>query len=275
MMKKVPKPQDPLERQRKLAFRDIQAKLRAAYGRLPDDEMADGAKRPSTKFPYQLGTIMQPIDKNWADFSSLKGKRVLDIGCGAKAENAPYHGFGYNGTLGNEFQNRAYAIKYEPWLCRALHILGAEVTGLDINPNYEHFKTVRYNIVTTDLASVFPKESFDIIHTSSLLPPNPSPLLNQAAAKYLQDLRANMPEFVALISKFYDMNSYPARALSDPERKYVDVGDYSGLIEGFVKRLDNSVKSAVSLLLVEGGLFISRFTSYGIKQNGELVNQKL
>lgn len=92
------------------------------------------------------------------DMSVLRGKKVLDLGCGSKT-STPI-----------ETPGRPNSKNYEPWLCRALQEIGAEPTGVDIE-DLENEPFVHYKIDLTkpDALSVFPNDSFDVVNTSFLI----------------------------------------------------------------------------------------------------------
>lgn len=63
----------------------------------------------------------------------LKGKRIVDIGCGSR-----------NACMTDSMMGNAGMKEFEPWLCRIAHEAGARVTGVDIQPldgeEFEHFQ---------------------------------------------------------------------------------------------------------------------------------------
>lgn len=103
------------------------------------------------KLEYQLTAVAFVLGDN------LVGKRALDLGCGAEVgtEEADDEG------ISSE--------KYEPWLARALHLMGAEVTGIDVGDlTREPFKSLKIDLTNPNSLIVIPDGSFDLVHSSAL-----------------------------------------------------------------------------------------------------------
>ena len=81
----------------------------------------------------------------------LRGKRILDIGCGAKPRD--------------DYSRRLYGEEYEPHFCRVAKRMGVDVVGVDprIDPRDEEFEAHRASTYTLP---EFPQESFDGVLTS-------------------------------------------------------------------------------------------------------------
>jgi hypothetical protein len=76
------------------------------------------------------------------NFSEIKGKKILNLACGAI----------------NMLDNLT-SRDYEPWLCRCLREAGAEVTGIDLGRGEEVF-----NFIQKDLSK---KGELDFLQTDS------------------------------------------------------------------------------------------------------------
>jgi hypothetical protein len=93
-----------------------------------------------------------------SNFTELKGKKVLDIGCGAKA--SPRNG-------GIEERRKGM---YEPWFARFATVCGAEVTGIDRRKSEgENYTHIQADIAKTDVLKLLDDESFDIVNSSAFL----------------------------------------------------------------------------------------------------------
>lgn len=123
----------------------------------------------------------------------LKGKKILDLGCGNTLPKSAMEGvrklrvMKAEGRKGNdilwsqEYRSLSNYIPeeimweildkdvftFEPWLTRGLHELGAEVTGVDIGnlegEDFEHYGGVNL-LHTEDLKNLLPKDYFDLVH---------------------------------------------------------------------------------------------------------------
>lgn len=84
----------------------------------------------------------------------IKGKRILDLGCGSKR----FHEI----DLTSRF--------FEPWLCRTLHELGAYPVGVDKEDNSEEeFKSYQVDLQRKNSLKFLQTGSFDIANMRGLL----------------------------------------------------------------------------------------------------------
>lgn len=96
----------------------------------------------------QLGWILSGVREN------LKGKRILDLGCG---------------STGGTIEAEELGHYYEPWLCRALFELGAYPIGVDIgNLDKEKFQTHSIDLLLPNALNMIPNNSIDIVHSRAL-----------------------------------------------------------------------------------------------------------
>ena len=88
----------------------------------------------------------------WALNGDLKGKKIIDLGCGS--------------ISCHDIPN----VDYEPWLCRLLFELGINVMGIDINESLqqEDFPNKVIDLFHPESLSFIPNNSIDLIHAASL-----------------------------------------------------------------------------------------------------------
>ena len=101
--------------------------------------------------PKNLENILEPVRKAFGGIKNVAGKRILDLGCG--------------GSLSYDFPKRLF----EPWFCRALQELGANVVGVDNRPlnDKEEFEHYNLDLSKPEALSIFPDESFDGVNLNS------------------------------------------------------------------------------------------------------------
>jgi len=108
----------------------------------------------------QLAAVYYALDKD------LTGKRILDLGCGSTGD-----------TLESTRSKREVQT-YGPWLCRLLHKLGVEVTGVDAGSlegeKFSAFGGV--DLLMPESLGFLPSGYFDLVHSSLLYS---SPELNK------------------------------------------------------------------------------------------------
>lgn len=124
-------------------------------------------------FPSSMAEVRQRLEQeygpptgNWSvelkmlaklfggNLSDLRGKIILDLGCGCK-----------NAEFGEWGKNR----KYEPWLARALVILGAHPVGIDIGDlSQEKFERHQLDLTQHGVLDFLPGQSFDAVHINAL-----------------------------------------------------------------------------------------------------------
>lgn len=103
----------------------------------------------------------------------LRNARVLDLGCGSA------HSRDHN--PGDR--------TFEPWICRILHEVGAQVHGVDVLSNEgEEFEHHRLDLLQLDVLERFPANSFDVVNNSAFCVPggpnNSSPTLQLMADEF-------------------------------------------------------------------------------------------
>jgi SAM-dependent methyltransferase len=107
---------------------------------------------------WKLRALYIPdLIKSYGSLSAVKGKRILDIGCG---------------SLDYDHKDRDPSLKrmFEPWFCRLVTELGAEAVGIDIGDlEGEEFTHYQRDIRNPDVLSDFADHSFDGIHMRSVI----------------------------------------------------------------------------------------------------------
>lgn len=91
----------------------------------------------------------------------LQNKTILDLGCGSTAHSYDYVGM----------QNEKYGKRdYEPWLPRALHLLGVKVIGVDYgNLDEEEFQHLSHtNLLNPFSLKSIPDNYIDLAHARQL-----------------------------------------------------------------------------------------------------------
>ena len=117
--------------------------IRQEYGGLPN---------PDSMLYNQLYDLYETFN----GFSSVRGKRILDIACGCR-----------RGTSEVD-SNRSWRI-FEPWLCRAIELLGGQAVGVDIgNFGSEKFEVQQINLLDEDPLAEFETGSFDAVNCKGL-----------------------------------------------------------------------------------------------------------
>lgn len=102
-----------------------------------------------------FSSMVFPLSQILYFSGDIKGKRILDIGCGGKGQY----------TSQTSFRSRMY----EPWLCRALLELDAEPIGIDARDNSEEeFENYQRDLFEKDSLSDIPESSVDIAHAKGL-----------------------------------------------------------------------------------------------------------
>jgi hypothetical protein len=92
----------------------------------------------------------------WVADGDLKGKRILDLGCGNNS---------HNDDLLGDMTNRMF----EPWLCRALNESGANPVGVDIgNLDMEEFEHHQVNLLKKECLHFLKDNSIDIANAHLL-----------------------------------------------------------------------------------------------------------
>lgn len=105
---------------------------------------------------YSFDIIVKSLGFDTSNLSSLKGKYMLDLGCGAvDAENLP-------------FLDKTR--DFEPWIARCFYEAGAYVVGIDIMAQKnEPFAAQQLNLMTKGALDFISSESFDLVICRHLL----------------------------------------------------------------------------------------------------------
>lgn len=124
---------------------------------------------------------LSKVSKKFGGLDNVKGKRILDLGCGSVSGTFETDNF-------NEL-DRQDGIEptrtFEPWLCRALVELGANPVGIDIgNLEGEEFEHFQIDLSKPGALDFLPDKSFDGANMRLFLT---SPHLEQMTNKKKRD----------------------------------------------------------------------------------------
>ncbi len=161
-----------------------------------DQELIKEAVRKTCeKYDYDdqimIQSVLEEVLEEFGSLDNLKGKRILDLGCGhvVKEENASnikilktdsfekdkYKPEDLQKMHSLVLEENAYDSlisenrEFEPWLCRVLKELGAEPVGIDIgNLEGEEFEHYQIDLTKKGALDFLPSESFDLIFSRLL-----------------------------------------------------------------------------------------------------------
>lgn len=116
--------------------------------------------------------LMGRIYQAYGTFTTVRGKRILDIACGSNTSKAPPSVF-VNTPLGERripsSSSEAYTAQFEPWFCRVLLELGADPVGIDLGDlEQEAFEHYLADLGQPGALNFLPEHSFDAIQDSRL-----------------------------------------------------------------------------------------------------------
>ncbi|MBW2975812.1 hypothetical protein KY347_00030 [Candidatus Woesearchaeota archaeon] len=131
---------------------------------------------PKAEFYAEMALAQQLEYILWGVSGYVKGKTILDLGCGCN-----YPAF--------ESEGGPWDSMYEPWLCRGLHLLGANPIGVDYDAlSGEKFKHYEVDLTASDSLSMIPDESVDLANARQLF----SSVWLGRRGKNSEDLRRNI-----------------------------------------------------------------------------------
>ncbi|HYF04636.1 MAG TPA: class I SAM-dependent methyltransferase [Patescibacteria group bacterium] len=106
----------------------------------------------------RINKFLTALQNTYGDLRQVKGKRILDIGCGKKAVEED----------GSDIDQSTERV-FEPWMCRILVELGADPVGIDIevndDPSFEHYQI---DAALPGAFAFLPDHSFDGWHDMSV-----------------------------------------------------------------------------------------------------------
>ncbi|MFA5829142.1 MAG: class I SAM-dependent methyltransferase [Candidatus Gracilibacteria bacterium] len=158
----------------------------------------------------QFSTFFVSFDDDLVSLEMLRSLSVIDLGCG------------------NEYEAQELARcasqshQFQPWLCRALHALGVDVTGVDYRypkrvngKRTEDWKFLQANLKEPNALSGIASNSADIIYSNSVFQfgGNKAPSLEAYGDKENQDIEDEIFQQALRILKHggrlnIDMNVY-------------------------------------------------------------------
>jgi len=130
-------PEEALAKAKK-AYEAIEKRLTKKYGKIEET--------PCLNAQIKLAILMHNL-------GDLRGKTILDIGCGAK------NSWDYGGTELAKLERL-----YDPWLCRVTRELGAMVTGIDggSSPDEEYIHLETNMLQFEEALKRFKENSIDL-----------------------------------------------------------------------------------------------------------------
>ncbi len=111
------------------------------------------AQEPETR--DVIAQFIGRLERAFGNLAAVKGKRILDVGCGSNTSRDPRTG--------------KITPMFEPWFCRILVELGAEPVGIDLGDlEGEPFEHYRVDLAKTGALDFLPDSSFDAVHDSRI-----------------------------------------------------------------------------------------------------------
>ena len=198
------------------------------------------------KFPFLLDLF---------SLSALKGKDILDIGCGSRDMDG-----------------------WEPWFCRGACLAGAKPIGIDIGLNYgEEFQIQKKDLLVPGSLDFLKSGQFDIISASHLVFYNPSPtLMNNILGRlnYMDNLELLSLLKKTIPEKMQEYGIEESMLAGDIIRRIFSRTTFADKrkMEAFILRkvIEPEIRSQIKRLLKEDGIFINEAEIFQ-KRNGELV----
>jgi SAM-dependent methyltransferase len=205
------------------------------------------------------------IGEHHNDYSCLSGKKILEIGCG-NCEDID----------GDSSSPRMF----EPWVCRAFALCGAEPVGIDNGKNkLEEFPIYRRDISAKGALDFLPSGSFDMVCSFFLLPPKTSPALATAVVKSQRYRQWYQLTQTIAAGKGQDIVHFVESNLGNELK---DVPDILGKLDptktllayGFLKsEVMPEIFAQVNRVLKDDGYFFLDKVTYQ-KVNGELAEKE-
>lgn len=111
------------------------------------------AQEPETR--DVIAQFIGRLERAFGSLTAVKGKRVLDVGCGSNASRDP--------------RTEKITPMFEPWFCRMLAELGADPVGVDLGDlEGEPFEHYRVDLAKTGALDFLPDSSFDAVQDSRI-----------------------------------------------------------------------------------------------------------
>ncbi len=111
------------------------------------------ASEPETQ--QVITQFLTRLQKAFGSLSAVKGRRILDLGCGSNSSRSPTTGL--------------ITPMFEPWFCRILLELGADPVGVDLGDlSGELFEHYGVDLAESGALDFLPDSSFDGIQDSRI-----------------------------------------------------------------------------------------------------------
>lgn len=99
--------------------------------------------------------FVRRLERTFGRLSELRGKRILDLGCGSRTSRDP--------------RTEIITPLFEPWFCRILVELGTDAVGVDLGElDGEAFEHYRVDLAEPGSLDFLPDSSFDGVHDNRI-----------------------------------------------------------------------------------------------------------
>ncbi len=214
--------------QRNVEKRQSQSIVNDAQRQLDKEFPADDTINSLMRFQYFRLSLVT------SNFRELQGKKILDIGCGAKARP-------------NAILEERRTGMYEPWFARFASVCGAEVTGIDRRKSEgENYTHIQADIAKSDTLKTFADASFDIVNSSAFL----------VASQKMEDSRGLQVTAPELLGEYSDEDlDQLDRDIVQEVKRLLKEGGYFFYNERIYQKIHGELSAApeTSILLAEQG----------------------
>ncbi len=212
-------------------LKEVEQRLIEKYGEGISDKYL---QRSISDAFVQLRTILTVFGISENDLSGLVGNKILDIGCGSKDKERAdrYARYIKDKKWNKKASIKEYSGNRTPWLCRALHEAGADITGVDRGDNKgESFRSrkIAFDYETRNFLPKSKYGTFDCIVCINVI-------------DFFDDV---------------DLSVHTTPELREPYTYYSDAYRHKHFFHGNVSDLRDNLHDEITRLLKNGGFFIT------------------